>query len=223
MTDTVTLITPWQFLVKGGPMMWPLLACSVATLTVLVRKSVEFVAAQRGDEALKDAVIARVRKNDIQGAVAACDAASCSLAPVLRSGLIAYGAPAEQINAAMEQEARHGIFILEQGLGMVAAITRLAPLLGFLGTVLGLCGVFHAIQIRAAALNPATPGDVAAGVWQALIATAAGLATAAMALLVHEHCAGRIMAIVARIERMTAEVVEAMAVPAEPAFDVEKE
>jgi len=67
---------------------------------------------------------------------------------------------------------------LESRLSALATIAHISPLLGLLGTVTGMTASFHTIQVRAAGLNPVTPGDLAGGIGEALLTTVAGLIVA---------------------------------------------
>jgi biopolymer transport protein ExbB len=154
---------------------------------VIIRKTVQFRSMDADARLLRDRVFALVRENNIKDAVSACDTSASWGGPVFRAGLLRFGSSRREIVDAMQEAARFEVPGLEQGLGALATIAGVAPLMGLLGTVLGLCGAFHTIQIRAAAMNPATAGDIAGGIWQALITTVFGLLVTIPSFLAHNH------------------------------------
>jgi len=119
-----------------------------------------------------------------------------------------YGSPAKakaRIQPALETAARREIVRLERGLVVLEIIVGIAPLLGLLGTVLGFIQTFGRMQ--EAGLN-AHIGQLSAGVWQALICAAAGLAVAIPAHACYNYLVSRINSIVLDMERSATEIVQ---------------
>jgi biopolymer transport protein ExbB/TolQ len=81
------------------------------------------------------------------------------------------------------------------------------PLLGLLGTVSGMIVTFQTIQARSASLSAVTPGDLAAGIWQALLATTAGLIVAIPTFVAYNYCVSQVNAFVRDMERSATELV----------------
>ena len=178
-------VSPWQLFLLGGPLMWPILVCSVVAAAIVIEKIVFFNSINENMSELKDRIFAAIRKNDIKSALVVCDRSNSPTAKILKAGLLQYGRGKREIMIAMEEAARFEVPCLEEKLPALSAVAGIAPLLGLLGTVTGMCAAFHMIQVRAAAMNPVMPADIAGGIWEALIATAAGLAVAIPAFLAH--------------------------------------
>ena len=99
---------------------------------------------------------------------------------------------------------------LESRLGALATIAHISTLLGLLGTVTGMTASFHTIQVRAASLNPVTPGDLAGGIGEALLTTVACLLVAIPTFVAYNYCVNRINHFILDMERAATELVNFM-------------
>jgi biopolymer transport protein ExbB len=212
MESSLTAISPWKIFMLGGVMMWPLLACSVLATTIVIQKFLYFHDMNKELSSLRGLVLAAVRDNDIKRAVQVCDASPSFMASVLKAGLFKYGAPRAEIARAMEDAASLEVPRLEQGLTVLSTIAGVAPLLGLLGTVIGLGNSFYIIQMRAAAMNPASMADISGGIWQALITTAAGLFIAAPVFMAYNYFVSAVRHTTHGMERAAAGLIGEMSV-----------
>jgi biopolymer transport protein ExbB len=210
MTSAVAEMTAWQVLLAGGPVMGPVLLCSVGGMALVIERFIFFSKVGEGEAEFFHEVISCVRSHNIKGAVAACDKARSPLAPIFKAGLLNFGQSAADITAAMEDAARVQVQVLGKGLDLLALIARIAPLLGLLGTALGLCGVLHTVQARAAAVNPATFTDIADGLWQSLIVTGAGLFVAISVMVAHQYFLRRLDRALGQMESFAAGLLRVM-------------
>jgi len=99
---------------------------------------------------------------------------------------------------------------LEIRLPALATIAHISPLLGLLGTVTRMTASFHMIQVRAASLNPVTPGDLAGGIGEALLTTVAGLMVAIPTYVAYNYFVNRINSVIVEMERGATELVNYM-------------
>lgn len=140
-----------QYFLKGGPVMWPILLCSVAALAITINKAWQYF---------------RVRR-EISGPLEDMQSrGSRYLAPLLEA--VQGGLNDRQISLVGSRELKK----LETGLGSLSLIAVIAPLLGLTGTVTGMIKAFQVIATMGTNVDPAL---LAAGIWEALITTAAGL------------------------------------------------
>ncbi|AEB09958.1 MotA/TolQ/ExbB proton channel family protein [Desulfobacca acetoxidans] len=140
-----------QYFIKGGPLMWPILLCSVIALAITINKSIQYF---------------RVRRDIGRSLEAIQEHGSTYLAPVLQA--VQQGLDDRQISLAGSRELK----TLESGLGSLNLIAVIAPLLGLTGTVTGMIKAFQVIATMGTNVDPSL---LAAGIWEALITTAAGL------------------------------------------------
>lgn len=167
----------YQIFEKGGPLMWALLVCSVVSLTVTLERLVFFwIWKLRRDDDLIDEVF-RLTEHGLYDAAIACKKKWIDWrVSVILSGLThrSHG-----LSEAMEVAASDRIEDMKRGLGILDTIVTMAPLLGILGTVLGIIQSFDLLG----ASGIEDPKAVTGGIAQALITTAAGLAIALVTLV----------------------------------------
>ncbi len=198
-------LTGWEILARGGPLMIPLLLCSILTVMIVAEKLWSFAKVPLDIHSLKKALFDDIRTNQIKKAIERCEEHSSPTAKILKAGILNFGSALPQIKEAMEAASLQEIPKLEKNLGALLTLAHLAPLLGFLGTVTGMTMVFYTIQQRAEALNPSSPGDLAGGIWQALLTTVTGLVVAIPAYLAYNFCVSRVHALVLQMEQSATE------------------
>jgi len=197
--------TFWSYMQQGGPVMWPLLAFSVAAVAVSIER---FIALRRARINVNE-FLAKVRKalvvnRSIREAIKVCEQYRGPVASIMKAGLLKYGQPKEDIEKTIENAALFEMGRLERFLPVLATTANVAPLLGFLGTVTGMIKSFDAL----AAAGLSNPGLVALGIKEALITTAAGLAIAIPTQLVYNYFMSRINKFVRDIETSTNMLLE---------------
>ena len=200
----------WELIKAGGPLMAPILLCSLFALGIVIEKLLHFSTIQTNGPQLKTKVFDLIKDNKIKEAIQLCDADPSPVAKVMRAGVLKFGAPREEIKESMEDAGLLEIPKLESRLGALATIAHVSPLLGFLGTVTGMMACFHTIQARAASLNPVTAGDLAGGIGEALITTVAGLMVAIPAFVAYNFCVSRINRLTLEMERAATELANFM-------------
>jgi biopolymer transport protein ExbB len=201
-------INLWQLLLKGGPIMVPIVVCSLFALAIFLEKLFYFSSVKTNTISLKNKIFGLVREDNIKEAVAECAASPSPVAKILKAGILKFGCIRDEIKEAMEDVSLFEIPKLERRLTALATIAHIAPLLGLLGTVTGLTASFHTIELRAASLNPVSPGDLAGGIWEALLTTVAGLAVAIPTYVAYNYCVSRVNHFVHEMERAATELVD---------------
>jgi len=140
---------------------------------------------------------------NVKEAVNVCEKFKGPIASILKTGLMKFGKPKEEIEKIMETSAMHEIARLERGLPVLSVISNLAPIIGFLGTVTGMINSFDALS----QLND--PGAVASGISQALLTTASGLIVSVPTLLAYSFFTTKVNAFIREIESASAVLMEA--------------
>lgn len=159
---------------KGGFAMWPLLACSVIGVALILERSIYFFRLRFNYQAYSREIKSLIEKRKIKEAI---EFSSRQANPVPRMAEI-YLENLKNDSLRGEILKREGSFVLEsveKRLRALATITHIAPLLGLLGTVTGLVGAFHQIELLGGQVEPS---DLASGIWEALITTVFGLVIA---------------------------------------------
>ena len=184
-----------NLLSKGGPVMVPLAVCSMLAATVLIERVLALRRADRGGAELIGAIREAYRSGDGATSLAECERVGGPVANVLAAGLRAHlmGGP---VSEAMEEQMLADQRTLNRRLIVLDTIVTLAPLLGLLGTVLGMISAFKIISVS----GTSHPAGITGGVAEALIATATGLAIAIFCLVGYNWCRDKVRQTTEEIE-----------------------
>ncbi|MBI3021188.1 MAG: MotA/TolQ/ExbB proton channel family protein [Candidatus Omnitrophica bacterium] len=191
---------------RGGPVMIPIVMCSTFSLAVIIERLCYFVSLHLGTDierffrALRDAVEERRWKD----AEALCASWRGPVARVVLAGVSAREGTPQEIDEAMEEAAHQEMPVVERHLRWLSTLAQVSTLLGLLGTVTGLVRAFQVIQTKSAGGSPVSPGDLAGGVWEALITTVAGLTVAIPTILAYSYLASRVGEVQFQMEKAAA-------------------
>lgn len=204
-----------QFFLRGGPVMWLILICSLTSAAVIINRFKYFSLIPANEYLLKSKIFELIKQNKIKDALVLCEKTQTPASRILKAGIVCFGRQGALIKEAVETAGHLEIALMERNLMGLSTITHLAPLLGLLGTMLGLANSFFIIQSRALALNPVTPGDIAGGIWQAILTTIFGLIVSVPSLLFYNYFVYRIDGFVSQYEQMTMEFLNLASYSAE--------
>ncbi len=197
----------WSLIKSGGPIMIPIILCSVFALGIVIEKLLYFTYIKTNVQRLKKRVFDHIKNNRIKESIELCNASNSPVAKILKGGILKFGASREEIKEGMEDVSLFEVPKMESRLSALATIAHISPLLGLLGTVTGMTASFHMIQVRAASLNPITPGDLAGGIGEALLTTVAGLMVAIPTFVAYNYFVHRTNRFILEMERGATELV----------------
>lgn len=161
---------------RGGPVLWLIAGLSVVTLTVILWKLWQMLRLGLWGGARSDTAVSLWQSGDRSGAVAALAGARSIRARLALAAMDAVQTmPDTSAREEITRRAKRTLAEARAGLRPLELIMTIAPLLGLLGTVLGMIDAFQALQESG---NQADPADLAGGIWEALLTTAAGMAVA---------------------------------------------
>lgn len=181
----------------GGPIMHVLLVLSLLGLVFIIERAWALWRAKiNTQEFLERVRQALLKRGNVKEAIQICEEYQGPIANIMKAGLLKYGRPDEEIERTIEAASAHELARLERGLGVLATVSNIAPLVGFLGTVSGMINSFDALA-RAGLSNP---GLVAKGISEALITTATGLAIAIPVLAAYNYFTTRVEKFVLEME-----------------------
>ncbi len=181
-----------EHILKGGPLMIPLMLCSLISLAVVYDRWFAFRENRRIDtRSLRSKVLARLRENDIPGAISECEATRGPIASVLLAGLRSYkqlrgkneGAETMRlvVGQVMEDYSAQTMSVVNKRLDVLTTIGVAAPLLGMTGTVTGMIASFAGLADAGSVGG--SGGAVADGIAEAMVTTAVGLIIALFAVI----------------------------------------
>ena len=197
----------WQIFLAGGPVMWPILLCSVFALAIILEKFWYLHRISIDTRDFLNNILDKMKHHQIKEALQICDSTKSPIAHILKAGILKYDRQRSQIKEAIEDASLYVIPRLEKSLSMLATIAHISPLLGLLGTVTGMVRCFQTIQAKSASFHPVSPGDLAGGIWEALLTTVAGLVVAIPTFVAYNYLVHRVNNFILEMEKASTEWV----------------
>ena len=197
----------WEFMQKGGPIMWPILLCSVIAFAIILERLVRLRQEQIDTKVFMEQISKSLKRNKVMEALDLCDRTGGPIAAILKAGTLKHDRPRHEIREAIEDAAIHEVPRLERNLPVLATVAHVAPLLGLLGTVTGLVKAFQVIENKATVLNPVNPGNLAGGIWEALLTTVFGLCVAIPTYVAYNYLVSRVDGFVLDMERSATDLM----------------
>ncbi len=197
----------WQLFLAGGPVMWPILFCSIFALAIILEKFWHLHRIQIDTQEFLNNILDKVKRHQIKEALEICDNTKSPISHILKAGILKYDRTREQIKEAIEDASLYEIPRLEKNLSTLATIAHVSPLLGLLGTVTGMVRCFQTIQAKSTSFHPVSPGDLAGGIWEALLTTVAGLIVAIPTFVVYNYLVSRINNFILDMDKAATELV----------------
>ena len=192
-----------EFIDKAGPLIWPLGLCSLVAVTIIIER---MIALRRGRILPREIVevVEAVRPaGDLTVAIAVCRRNPGVLSNIMRTGLEQAGQPWEVMRDAVLDVGRQETTLLERHLVWLQTIAQAAPLLGLLGTVLGMIKVFAAISLS----GLGDPQALSEGISEAMITTAVGLGIGIPTLIAYNLLAAKSEGLITSIEAYASQLV----------------
>jgi biopolymer transport protein ExbB len=184
--------------------MWPLLFCSIVAISVFLDRLVYFHRATIQVGEFLQGLSNLIHKKNYAEALHECAATPGPVARVIHAAILRHGHPRSELREVVQEAGQLEVPKLERKIAIVGTIALVAPLIGLLGTVSGMIDVFTTIS---AGGGYATATDLSAGLYQSLITTAAGLAIAIPAHVVHGYLSAWVTTLMHDMERAGIEIV----------------
>jgi len=192
---------------KGGPVMVPILVCSMYAVAIILERLVYLYSVQVNRGRLMQEMAQAVQRQRMLEAIELCDKTPGPMGGILKAGLLKHDKSRAEIREAIADRALHELPAVERYLGFLAAIAQIAPLLGLLGTVTGMVRCFQVVQLKSTTLAPVSPGDLAGGIWEALITTVAGLVVAIPTYFAYHYLSNQANHRILEMEQSATELV----------------
>jgi len=193
-----------DLLKPGGIVMFPLLLCSVLALAIIIERFWTLRVSRLAPKSLVQDLWVSIRKKELNARKIKELKEMAPLGRVLAAGLVNAKHGREIMKESIQEEASHVVHEMERFLTALGTIAVITPLLGLLGTVIGMIKVFAQLQLEGAGNAAALAG----GISEALITTAAGMTIAIPALIFHRYFLRRVDEIVVDMEQESLRLVE---------------
>jgi biopolymer transport protein ExbB len=187
----------FSLFVKGGPMIWVLFALGLMGVVVFVERALYLHRGQIAAKSFLDGIKNILAKRRLVEALTVCEETPGPVAAVVKAALLHADDSAESMRFHVQEAAIIELPAIERRLGAISAVAQVAPMVGLLGTVLGMATTFLAFEKGG---DYATASALSGGMWQALLATVGSLLLAIPAHLAHHFLNGRVRALVRDVE-----------------------
>lgn len=195
-----------DLLVAGGWVMPLIVACSVVALSISIERYIALDRSKVAPPHLLATVWRDLKQGELNGQKLAQLRTNSPLGAILAAGIANRGQGREVMKESISEAASHVVHDLEKYLNSLGTVAAIAPLLGLLGTVVGMIDVFTQITT----VGTGNANALAGGISEALLTTAAGLIVAIPALVMHRYYTGLIDTIVVDLEREAIKLVDAI-------------
>lgn len=196
--------------IKGGFMMIPIILCSFVAIYIFVERVLTINKANQSPEAFIGRIKEMVLRGDVNGAKLLCSQFDSPIARMIEKGVARIGSPLKTIEASIENVAKLELFKLEKNLSILATVSGSAPMMGFLGTVIGMVSAFIAIAQEEGSVSPKL---LSSGIYTAMITTVAGLVVGIMAYLAYNYLVTRVSKVVHKMEYSAIEFIDLLQEP----------
>ncbi|MCX5666031.1 MAG: MotA/TolQ/ExbB proton channel family protein [Candidatus Omnitrophica bacterium] len=197
----------WDLIQKGGPVMYLIMILSVISLAIIIERIYNLNRARIDSQKFMDDIINFLKHNKVIESIEMCNKTPGPIAHIIKAGILKHDRSKPEIKEAIDEAAQLEIPRMEKHLPILATIAHIAPLLGLLGTVSGMIKAFQVIQNKAATMTPVNPGDLAAGIWESLLATLAGLLVAIPTYVAYNYLVNQVDSLAYDMERSATDLV----------------
>ena len=196
-----------ELFIKGGPIMYFILICSISAVAVFINRIINLHKAQIDKQEFMAGLRNELKARRITEAVSICAQTPGPVAGVLKAGIMNYDRSINVVKEAMEKVSLHEVSRMESGISLLATIAVVSPLLGLLGTIFGLMDTFGKMTVQGGML---TSSNLASGIWQSMLTTAFGLAVAIPSYLAYNYLVVRVKRVIGDMEEGATELVSVL-------------
>lgn len=203
-------ISFWSLVLAGGPLMIPIVLSSFIAIYIFIERLLTINRANQSPDQFMAQINEKVLKGDVQAARLLCAQFDSPIARMIEKGVSRIGSPLKNIEASIENVGKIEIFKLEKNLSVLATIAGAAPMMGFLGTVIGMVEAFIAIAQQEGSVSPKLLAD---GIYTAMITTVAGLVVGIIAYLGYNYLVTRVSKVIHKMEYASINFIDLLQEP----------
>ncbi len=219
LTDTLVQATPqefetlsiWSLALKGGLVMIPLVILSIVAIYIFIERYFAISRASSEETNFMNNIRDFIHNGRIDSAKSLCRNNQSPIARMIAKGIVRIGRPLTDINAAIENVGKLEIAKLEKNIAVLATVAGAAPMLGFLGTVIGMVRAFYNMSMAGPNIDISL---LAGGIYEAMITTITGLTVGIIAYICYNILVSRIEKVVFMLEARATEFMDLLHEPA---------
>jgi biopolymer transport protein ExbB len=209
-SDGEASVSILDLIFAGGFMMIPLFLLSILAVYIFFERLLTIQKAAKTPNQFIEKIRNLVLNGDINGAKLLCAQTDSPIAKMIEKGISRIGSPLKNIEVSIENVGRIEIYKLEKRLSLMGTISGAAPMLGFLGTVTGMIQAFIAIAQEEGSVSPKL---LSAGIYEAMITTAAGLAVGIVAYLGYNYLVSQVQKVIHKMEYSSIDFIDLLQEP----------
>lgn len=199
----------WGVLAKGGVLMIPLMALFAAAVFFFIERMIAIRKASKIDENFMNIIRDNIVTGNITAARSLAKNTSNPVARMIDKGIQRIGKPIDAIEKSMDNVGVLEMYMMEKNLSILSIISRIAPLFGFLGTIIGMLSLFKGI----AATSEYTPNTIADGIYIKMITSATGLIIGILTYMGFSYLTAQIKRVENKMDAASAEFVDILQEP----------
>jgi len=197
----------FEFLAKGGILVGPILLCSMIALAIFLERLIRFAQLRIAGDGLVEKLSGHIRRGEDDQAMELAQVSDTPMGRVLQQGIEMREADLDTLETVLVHAAEEESRGFSKYLQTLATIGNITPLLGLLGTVLGMIKAFMVIQQTGGKVNAAV---LAGGIWEAMLTTALGLAVALPTMVAYSYLTARVDKFEAQIQDGAVSLIKAL-------------
>jgi biopolymer transport protein ExbB len=199
----------FDLLIKGGWVMIPLAILAFAGLVIFVERYITIRKSSKTESNLMLQIKQYIHEGRLENAIALCRNSNSPLGRMLEKGLKRIGRPIKDIEAAIENVGKLEVSKLEKNISILGIIAGIAPMLGFVGTIIGVITIFHDVSVKGAI----EIGTISGGLYTKMITSASGLIVGIIAYVLYHILNAMVERIILRMETDALEFIDLLEEP----------
>ncbi len=199
----------FELLTKGGWVMIPLAILALLGLVIFFERYLTIRKASKDESQLTMQVRSSIKTGNLDSAIAICKSSNTPLGRMLQKGLLRIGRPIKDIEGAIENIGRLEVSKLEKNLGILGVIAGIAPMLGFVGTIIGVITIFHDVSVK----GVIEIGTISGGLYVKMISSATGLIIGIVAYILYNILTAMVDKVVLKMETDSIEFIDLLEEP----------
>jgi len=193
---TETKISLITMIAKGGPIMYPLALLLLISIYILVERLLVLGKASKINKELLQSIKEMINTGNLSNAISMCKNINTPESTMLEQGISRIGQPITEIRTAMDKSGANEIAKLEKNLNVLNIIGRIAPMFGFIGTIIGVITIFYDISLA----KTVEIEVISKGLYQKMVTSAGGLVVGVIAFVCYHWLNSRIDKLANRME-----------------------
>jgi len=199
----------FELLTKGGWVMIPLAILALLALVIFFERYLTIRKANKDESQLSMQVKSSIKTGNLDAAIAICKSSNTPLGRMLQKGLLRIGRPIKDIEGAIENVGRLEVSKLESNIGILGVIAGIAPMLGFVGTIIGVITIFHDVSVK----GVIEIGTISGGLYVKMISSASGLIIGIIAYILYNILTTMVDKVILKMETDTIEFIDLLEEP----------